>query len=142
LFHLFTDRSRRVIVLAQEEARMLQHRSTGTGHILLGLIHDGTGVSAEAFEVLHISLEAARQQVEKIIGRGPTLPTGDLPFTPRARTVLELSLRESRRHGQESIRPEHILLGLVREGTGVGTQVLLNLGASMVRVHETVMQIW
>jgi ATP-dependent Clp protease ATP-binding subunit ClpA len=135
MFDRFTDRSRRVVVLAQEEARMLNHNYIGTEHILLGLIHEGDGVAARALESLGISLEAVRQQVEAIIGQGAQTPTGHLPFTPRARKVLELSLREATELGHGYIGTEHILLGLIREGEGVAAQVLVRLGADLSRVR-------
>jgi ATP-dependent Clp protease ATP-binding subunit ClpA len=140
MFERFTDRARRVVVLAQEEARMLNHNYIGTEHILLGLIHEGEGVAAKALESLNISLEAVRQQVEEIIGQGQAAPTGHIPFTPRAKKVLELSLREALRLGHKYIGTEHILLGLIREGEGVGAMILENLGSSMARVRQTVMQ--
>src|SRR5690606_23086445 len=119
LFERFTDRARRVVVLAQEEARLLNHSYIGTEHILLGLIHEGEGVAAKALESLGISLEAVRSQVEEIIGQGGTAPSGHIPFTPRAKKVLELSLREALQLGHNYIGTEHILLGLIREGEGV-----------------------
>src|SRR5215213_3981188 len=138
MFERFTDRARRVVVLAQEEARMLSHNYIGTEHILLGLIHEGEGVAAEALESLGISLEAVRAQVEEIIGQGQQAPLGDIPFTPRAKKVLELSLREALRLGHNYIRTEHILLGLIREGEGVAAQVLVKLGADLNRVRQQV----
>ena len=136
MFERFTDRARRVVVLAQEEARMLDHNYVGTEHILLGLIHEGEGVAAKALESLGISLEAVRQQVEEIIGRGQQAPSGHIPFTPRAKKVLELSLREALQLGHNYIGTEHILLGLIREGEGVAAQVLVRLGADLNRVRE------
>jgi ATP-dependent Clp protease ATP-binding subunit ClpC len=126
MFERFTDRARQVVVLAQEEARMLNHGYIGTEHILLGLIREGEGVAARALESLGISLEAVRQQVEKIIGRGQQAPSGHIPFTPRAKKVLELSLREAKALGHNYIGTEHILLGLIREGGGVAAQVLVS----------------
>jgi ATP-dependent Clp protease ATP-binding subunit ClpC len=140
LFERFTNRARRVVVLAQEEARMLNHNYIGTEHILLGLIHEGEGVAAKALESLNISLEAVRQQVEEIIGQGQAAPTGHIPFTPRAKKVLELSLREALQLGHNYLGTEHILLGLIREGEGVAAQVLQKLGAHLDRVRETVIQ--
>ena len=119
MFERFTDRARRVVVLAQEEARMLNHNYIGTEHILLGLIHEGEGVAAKGLESLGISLEAVRSQVEEIIGQGQQAPSGHIPFTPRAKKVLELSLREALQLGHNYIGTEHILLGLIREGEGV-----------------------
>ena len=130
----FSDRARRVVVLAQEEARMLDHNYIGTEHILLGLIHEGDGVAARSLESLGISLDAVRQQVEEIIGRGQQAPSGHIPFTPRAKKVLELSLREALQLGHGYIGTEHILLGLLREGDGVAAQVLVTLGADLNRV--------
>ena len=124
MFERFTDRARRVVVLAQEEARMLNHNYIGTEHILLGLIHEGEGVAAKALESLGISLEAVRQQVEEIIGQGQQAPSGHIPFTPRAKKVLELSLREALQLGHNYIGTEHILLGLIREGDGVAVKIL------------------
>src|SRR5438046_933223 len=138
MFERFTDRARRVVVLAQEEARMLNHNYIGTEHILLGLIHEGEGVAAKALESLNISLEAVRQQVEEIIGQGQAAPTGHIPFTPRAKKVLELSLREALQLGHNYIGTEHILLGLIREGEGVAAQVLQKLGADLNRVRQQV----
>jgi ATP-dependent Clp protease ATP-binding subunit ClpC len=129
------------VVLAQEEARMLNHGYLGTEHILLGLIHEGEGVAAKALESLGISLEGVRQQVEEIIGRGQQAPGEYLPFTPRAKKVLELSLREAQQLGHNHIDTEHILLGLIREGTGVAAQVLGKLGARLNRVRQEVTRV-
>ena len=137
MFERFTDRARRVVVLAQEEARMLNHNYIGTEHILLGLIHEGEGVAAKALESLGISLDAVREQVQEIIGQGQQSPTGHIPFTPRAKKVLELSLREGLQLGHNYIGTEHILLGLIREGEGVAAQVLVKLGADLNRVRQT-----
>ena len=141
MFERFTDRARRVVVLAQEEARMLNHNYIGTEHILLGLLHEGEGVAAKALESLGISLDAVRQQVEEIIGQGQQAPSGHIPFTPRAKKVLELSLRESLQLGHNYIGTEHILLGLIREGDGVAAQVLVRLGADLNRVRQQVIQL-
>jgi ATP-dependent Clp protease ATP-binding subunit ClpC len=141
LFERFTDRARRVVVLAQEEARLLNHSYIGTEHILLGLIHEGEGVAAKALESLSISLEAVRAQVEDIIGQGGSSPSGHIPFTPRAKKVLELSLREALQLGHNYIGTEHILLGLIREGEGVAAQVLVKLGADLGRVRQQVIQL-
>jgi ATP-dependent Clp protease ATP-binding subunit ClpC len=130
-----------VVVLAQEEARLLNHNYIGTEHILLGLIHEGEGVAAKALESLGISLEAVRSQVEEIIGHGGTSPSGHIPFTPRAKKVLELSLREALQLGHNYIGTEHILLGLIREGEGVAAQVLVKLGADLSRVRQQVIQL-
>ena len=141
MFERFTDRARRVVVLAQSEARLLLHNYIGTEHILLGLIHEGEGVAANALESLGVSQEAVRQQVEEIIGQGQTPPTGHIPFTPRAKKVLELSLREAIQLGHNYIGTEHILLGLIREGEGVAAQVLVKLGAGLDRVRHQVIQL-
>jgi len=128
-------------VLAQEEARLLNHNYIGTEHLLLGLIHEGQGVAAKALESLGIRLEAVRSQVEEIIGRGERAPTGHIPFTPRAKKVLELSLRESKQLGHDYIGTEHILLGLIREGEGVAAQVLVKLGADLSRARGQVIEL-
>ena len=141
MFERFTDRARRVIVLAQEEARGLNHNYIGTEHILLGLIHEGEGVAAKALESMGISLEAVRQEVEEIIGQGTEPPVGHIPFTPRAKKVLELSLREGLQMGHKYIGTEFLLLGLIREGEGVAAQVLVKLGADLPRVRQQVIQL-
>jgi ATP-dependent Clp protease ATP-binding subunit ClpC len=141
MFERFTDRARRVVVLAQEEARMLNHNYIGTEHILLGLIHEGEGVAAKALESMSISLQGVRDQVQEIIGKGQTAPAGHIPFTPRAKKVLELSLREALQLGHNYIGTEHILLGLIREGEGVAAQVLQKLGADLNRVRQQVIQL-
>jgi ATP-dependent Clp protease ATP-binding subunit ClpC len=139
MFERFTDRARRMIVLALEEARMLNHNYVGTEHILLGLIHEGEGVSADALESLGLSLDGLRSQVEEIIGRGPRAPSGPIPFTPRAQKVLELSRREAEQLGDSYIDTEHILLGLTDEGEGVAAQVLVKLGADLKAAHQQVL---
>ena len=141
MFERFTDRARRVIVLAQEEARMLNHNYIGTEHILLGLIHEGEGVAAKALESMGISLEDVRREVEEIIGHGTQPTTGHIPFTPRAKKVLELSLREGLQMGHKYIGTEFLLLGLIREGEGVAAQVLIKLGADLPRVRQQVIQL-
>lgn len=141
MFERFTDRARRVVVLAQEEARALNHNYIGTEHILLGLIHEGEGVAAKALESMGISLEAVRTEVEDIIGTGGHPPSGYIPFTPRAKKVLELALREALQLGHKYIGTEHILLGLIREGEGVAAQVLVKLGADLSRVRQQVIQL-
>ena len=141
MFERFTDRARRVVVLAQEEARMLNHSYIGTEHILLGLIHEGEGVAAKALESMDISLGAVREKVQEDIGQGQQNPPGHIPFTPRAKKVLELSLREALQLGHNYIGTEHILLGLIREGEGVAAQVLVQLGADLNRVRQTVIQL-
>ncbi|MEV1168522.1 Clp protease N-terminal domain-containing protein, partial [Nonomuraea sp. NPDC049784] len=140
MFEKFTDQARRVVILAQEEARMLNHNFIGTEHILLGLIHEGEGVAAKALESLGVSLEGVRQQVEEIIGQGQPAESGHIPFTPRAKKVLELAVREALQLGHEYIGTEHILLGLIREGEGVATQVLVKLEADPGRVRDWVLQ--
>src|ERR1035438_4114669 len=141
MFERFTDRARRVLVLAQEEARLLNHSFIGPGHILLGLIHEGEGVAAKALESLGISLEAVREKVEETMGVAGTAPSGSPPFTPRAKKVLELSLREALQLGHSYIGTEHMLLGLVREGEGVAATVLVSLGADLGRVRQQVIQL-
>ncbi|MBC3185700.1 ATP-dependent Clp protease ATP-binding subunit [Corynebacterium sp. zg-331] len=141
MFERFTDRARRVIVLAQEEARMLNHNYIGTEHILLGLIHEGEGVAAKALESMGISLDDVRREVEEIIGHGSQPHTGHIPFTPRAKKVLELSLREGLQMGHKYIGTEFLLLGLIREGEGVAAQVLVKLGADLPRVRQQVIQL-
>ncbi len=141
MFEKFTDKARRVVVLAQEEAKLLNHNYIGTEHILLGLIHEGEGVAAKALESLGISLDGVREQVQEIIGQGQTAPTGHIPFTPRAKKVLELSLREALQLGHSYIGTEHLLLGLIREGEGVAAQVLTKLGADTNRVRQQVIQL-
>ena len=141
MFERFTDRARRVIVLAQEEARMLNHNYIGTEHILLGLIQEGEGVAAKALESMGISLEDVRGEVEAIIGHGTQPHNGHIPFTPRAKKVLELSLREGLQMGHKYIGTEFLLLGLIREGEGVAAQVLTKLGADLPRVRQQVIQL-
>jgi ATP-dependent Clp protease ATP-binding subunit ClpC len=141
VFERFTDRARHVVVLAQAEARILEHDYIGTEHILLGLIQEGEGVAAKALESLEIPLEAVRTQVEEIVGRGQATPTGHIPFTPRAKKVLELSLREALQLGHNYIGTEHLLLGLIREGEGVAAQVLERLGANVERVRQSVIEL-
>lgn len=141
MFERFTDRARRVIVLAQEEARMLNHNYIGTEHILLGLVREGEGVAAKALESMGISLEDVRREVEEIIGQGTQPVTGHIPFTPRAKKVLELSLREGLQMGHKYIGTEFLLLGLIREGEGVAAQVLTKLGADLPRVRQQVIQL-
>jgi ATP-dependent Clp protease ATP-binding subunit ClpC len=140
MFERFDQQTRRVIVLAQEEARTLNHNYVGTEHILLGLIREG-GVAAQALESLGISLDAVRQQVEEIIGRGQQTPSGHISFTKRAKKALELSLRESLQLGHNYIGTGHILLGLIREGNGVAAQVLVKLGADLNQVREQAIQL-
>ena len=141
MFERFTDRARRVVVFAQEEARTLNHNYIGTEHILLGLIREGEGVAAHVLGSLNISIEAARKQVAEIVGRAGRPPAGHIPFTPRAKKVLELSLREALQLGHDYIGTEHILLGLIREGEGVAAQVLDRLGASLEATRATVVAV-
>ena len=141
MFERFTEKARRVVVYAQEEARMLNQNYIGTEHLLLGLIREQDGIAAKALESLNISLEDVHAQVEDLIGRGTFVPTGHIPFTPRAKKVLELSLREALQLGHNYIGTEHILLGLIREGEGVAAQVLLNLGADLEKVRSAVIQL-
>jgi hypothetical protein len=139
-FERFTDRARRVVVLAQEEARALGHNYVGTEHFLVALIGEGEGVAARALESLGVSLAGVREQVEEIIGRGKGAPSGHLPFTPRAKKVLELSMREALRLGHNYVSTEHILLGVIREGEGVAAQILVRLGADLNRVRQQVIE--
>jgi ATP-dependent Clp protease ATP-binding subunit ClpC len=138
VYERFTDRARRAVVQAQEEARMLNHDYIGTEHILLGLLHERDGVAAQALESLGISLDVVRQQIKEIIGRGQQVPPEHIPFTPRSKKVLELSLREALQLGHDYIGTEHILLGLLREGDGVAAQVLVKLGGDLNRVRQQV----
>ncbi len=141
MFERFTDRARRVLVLAQEEARLLNHSYIGTEHILLGLLHEGEGIAAKTLESLGIELEQVRERIVETIGPAGTAPAGSPPFTPRAKKVLELSLREALQLGHNHIGTEHLLLGLVREGEGVAAQVLVNLGADLSTVRQQVIQL-
>jgi hypothetical protein len=141
MFERFTDRARRVVVLAQEEARMLGHNYIGTEHLLLGLIHEGDGVAARALQSMGIELDVVRVRVAEVVGKGQHPLPGHIPFTPRSKKVLELSLREARQLGHDYIGTEHILLGLVREGEGVAAQVLASFGADLKRVRSTVIRL-
>jgi ATP-dependent Clp protease ATP-binding subunit ClpC len=141
MFERFTDRARRVVVLAQEESRLLGHNYIGTEHLLLGLLAEREGVAARALQSLDITLDAAREQVKEIIGPGAQEPRGHIPFTPRAKKILELSLREALKLGSEVIGTEHLLLGLVDEGAGVGAQILDRLGAPATAVREAVISL-
>jgi ATP-dependent Clp protease ATP-binding subunit ClpA len=138
VFERFTDRARRVVVLAQEEARLLNHNYIGTEHVLLGLIHEGEGIAAKVLESVQVSLDAARIKVETIVGLGSSSPTGNIPFTPRAKKALENALREALQLGDNFIGTEHLLLGLLRERQGVAIQVLEDLGADLARMREQV----
>jgi ATP-dependent Clp protease ATP-binding subunit ClpC len=141
MFERFTDRARHVIVLAQEEARLLNHHYIGTEHLLLGLVNEGQGVAARALEALGISLATVRHEVQEMIGLGEGMPSGHIPFTPRAKKVLELSLREALDLDHNYIGTEHILLGLMREGEGVAAQVLTKLGAGREQVRQQVLEL-
>ena len=141
MFERFTDRARRVVVLAQDEARSLEHNYIGTEHILLGLIREGEGVAAKALEMANISLKGVRDQVIEIIGKGENDSKDHIPFTPRAKKVLELSMREALQLGHNYIGTEHILLGLIREGEGVANQVLTNLGADLGSIRQNVIHL-
>jgi ATP-dependent Clp protease ATP-binding subunit ClpC len=141
MFERLTDRARRVVVRAQEEARTLNHNYIGTEHILLGLIHEGKGTGTRALESLGISQDTVRQQVQEIIGQGQHAPSGHIPFTPPSKKVLELALSESKALGHHHIGTEHILLGLIREGDGVAAQVLVKLGADLNRVRQQVIEL-
>jgi ATP-dependent Clp protease ATP-binding subunit ClpC len=138
MFERFTDRARRVIVLAQEESQRLSHNYIGSEHLLLGLLAEQEGVAARALQSLNVTLTAAREQVEEIIGPGQQTPHGHIPFTPRAKKILELSLREALTLGSQVINTEHLLLGLIDEGDGVGAQILQRLGATAQAVREAV----
>jgi len=141
MFERFTDRARRVVVLAQQEARMLSHNYIGTEHLLLGLLADAGGTAARALESLGVTLDAAREQVREIIGEGQQAQQGHIPFTPRAKKVLELSLREALNLGDDHIGTEHLLLGLLAEADGVGAQIVERLGASRRAVVDKVIEL-
>jgi ATP-dependent Clp protease ATP-binding subunit ClpC len=141
MFERFTDRARRVVVLAQEEARMLNHHYIGTEHIVLGLLHEGEGVACLALESLGISLDDVRQRVTEIIGHGQMPAGGHIPFTARAKKILEFAHREALQLGHDYISTEHVLLGIIREGEGVGAQVLVQLGADLSTVRKQVIQL-
>jgi ATP-dependent Clp protease ATP-binding subunit ClpA len=140
VFERFSDRARRVVVLAQEEARMLDHDYIGTEHLLLGLVHEGEGIGATTLEAMGVSLEAVRNQVEEIVGRGQVRPSGHIPFTARAKKVLELSLREAVALGHNYIGTEHILLGTIREGEGVAAQILRAMGVDLAAARTEVVR--
>jgi ATP-dependent Clp protease ATP-binding subunit ClpA len=141
MFERFTERSRRVVVLAQEEARMLDHNYIGSEHILLGLIHEGDGIAAQAIESAGLTLDAARAEVEAAIGRGGSAPAGHIPFTPRAKKVLEFALREALALKKSYIGPEHILLGMLREGGGFGAEILARLAAPLTVLRAQVLEL-
>ncbi len=140
MFERFTDRARRVVVLAQEEARMLEHNYIGTEHVLLGLIHEGEGVAAKALRALDVDLDTLRREVEALVGRGQHSHQGHIPFTPQAKKALELALRESVHLGHDYIGTEHLLLGLVREGEGPAAQVLEQRGIELNTVRQEVIR--
>jgi ATP-dependent Clp protease ATP-binding subunit ClpC len=142
MFERFTDRARRVVVLAQEEARLLNHNYIGTEHLLLGLLREQQGMAAHALESFGMSLEVVRAEVLEIIGVGELAPTGHIPFTPRAKKVLELSLREALQLGTDYIGTEHLLLGLIREGEGVAAQILVKLGNTLGGLRAAVIAIY
>src|SRR3954451_13722207 len=141
VFERFTERARQVVVLAQEEARILKHNYIGTEHILLGLLREEEGLAARVLESLDITVERVRAQVVRIVGSGEEVTSGQIPFTPRAKKLLELALREALSLGHNYIGTEHILLGLIREGEGVAAQVLVKLGADLNRVRQQVLQL-
>jgi ATP-dependent Clp protease ATP-binding subunit ClpC len=142
MFERFTDRARRVVVQAQAEARRLDHSYVGTEHVLLGLTHESIGgLAAKVLESLGIGLEAVRQRVEEVAGRGKQAPSGHIPFTPRTKKLLELALQESRALGHNYVGTEHILLGLIRQGDGVAAHVLSELGADLDGAREQVLRL-
>jgi len=142
MFNRFTERARKVIILAKEEARRFNHDYIGTEHILLGLIREGEGVAAAVLQKLEVSLENIRLEIEKLVQPGPTTQIiGDIPFTPRAKKALELAAEEARSLGHNYIGTEHLLLGLIREGEGIASQVLLNLGMDLNSVRNEVMSL-
>lgn len=141
MFERYTDRARRVVVLAQEDARQLAHNYIGTEHILLGLVHEGDGVAGQVLDKLGITRKHIQTRVEEVIGRGTDRPCGHIPFTPRAKKVLELSLREALQLGHNYIGTEHILLALIREGEGVGAQTLAWLGADLKETRQKVIAV-
>ena len=141
MFERFTDRARRVVVQAQEESRRLNHSYIGTEHLLLGVLREDDGVAAEALASLEVGLDPAREQVAEIVGRGQQAPSGHIPFTPRAKKVLELSLRQALQLGHPYIGPEHILLGVIAEGHGVAVEVLRVLGAPPERIRARVLEL-
>ena len=140
MFERFTDRARRVLVLAQEHARLLDHSYIGTEHVLLGLIDEGEGVAAKVLTDLGISLDAVRERIKEVIGTGGSSPPGSIPFTPRAKKVFELALREGLQLGHNYIGTEHLLLGLIREGEGVAAQILTSLGLDLSIARQKAIQ--
>lgn len=141
MFERMTDRARRSIVLAQEEARLFRHDHIGTEHLLLGLIHEGDGVAARALERLDISLAAVRPEVDVLVGQGQLTAAGHIPFTPRAKKILEHSLREALELQHDYIGPEHILLGLTREREGAAAQILIKISGGLETVREAVLAV-
>jgi ATP-dependent Clp protease ATP-binding subunit ClpC len=140
MFERFTEKAIKVIMLAQEEARRLGHNFVGTEQILLGLIGEGTGIGPKVLKSMGVNLKDARVEVEKIIGRGSGFVAVEIPFTPRAKRVLELSLEEARQLGHNYIGTEHLLLGLIREGEGVAARVLENLGVDLSKVRSQIIK--
>jgi ATP-dependent Clp protease ATP-binding subunit ClpC len=140
MFERFTERARQVVVLAQDEARALKHNYIGTEHILLGLLREEEDLAARVLESLDITVEEVRAQVARIVGQGDEVTTGQIPFTPRAKKVLELAQREALSLGHHYIGPEHILLGLVRENDGVGARILLDLDADADKVRDEIIR--
>jgi ATP-dependent Clp protease ATP-binding subunit ClpC len=140
VFERFTERAKQVVVLAQDEARLLKHNYIGTEHILLGLLREEEGLAARVLESLDITLEEVRAQVQRVVGQGNEVATGQIPFTPRAKKVLQLSLKEALAMNHNYIGTEHILLGLARENDGVAARILLDLGADAERVREAVIE--
>jgi ATP-dependent Clp protease ATP-binding subunit ClpC len=141
VFEQFTERARQVVVLAQDEARSLKHNYIGTEHLLLGLLREQEGVAARVLDSLGVTLEETRAQVGRIVGHGDEVTTGQIPFTPRAKKVLELSLREALSLGHEWIGTEHVLLGIVREGSGVGARILEDAGTDAETIRDAVVRI-
>src|SRR3954469_17535208 len=141
MFERFTERDRQVVVPAQEQAPTLKQNYNGNEHILLGLLREEEGLAARVLESLDITVERVRAQVVRIVGSGEEVTSGQIPFTPRAKKELELSLREALQLGHNYIGTEHILLGLIREGEGVAAQVLVKLGADLNRVRQQVIQL-
>jgi ATP-dependent Clp protease ATP-binding subunit ClpA len=140
LFERFTERARQVVVLAQDEARALKHNYIGTEHILLGLLREEEGLAARVLESLDITVEEVRAQVARIVGQGDEVTTGQIPFTPRAKKVLELALREALSLGHNYIGTEHILLGLVRENEGVAARILLDFDADAEKIRNEIIR--
>jgi ATP-dependent Clp protease ATP-binding subunit ClpC len=141
VFERFTERARQVVVLAQEEARALRHNYIGTEHLLLGLLREEEGLAARVLRSLDVELEAVREQVARIVGTGEEATSGQIPFTPRAKKVLELALRQAKAMGHGYIGTEHVMLGLAREGEGVAARILLDLGADAERIRAEILQL-